>query len=229
MADDHDLFLADLREAADERVVVAEAAVAAHLHEVGGEELEVVERVRPLRMPHDLDALPWREVGVELVALLIELSLELLQLRLGVGDVLLELDFRASIFFSSSTSGFSNSNGVGFIGNGKSCLRRGERSTPFGRALPSLRRTARIGRPMYICPCCNQALLQVSGQNGIAWECQICGGEGMGPDRYARPSVKTRWRGSGQRIMPRTSRTAWPAPFAASRCTRSMSTCPRVL
>ena len=47
MADDHDLFLADLREAADKRVVVAEAAVAAHLHEVGGEELEVVERVRP--------------------------------------------------------------------------------------------------------------------------------------------------------------------------------------
>ena len=45
-------------------------------------------------MPHDLDALPWREVGVELVALLIELSLERLQLRLGVGDVLLELDLQ---------------------------------------------------------------------------------------------------------------------------------------
>ena len=61
-------FSSPMWQAADERAVVAEAAVAAHLHEVVGQELEIVERVGPRRMAHDLHALPRGEVGVELPA-----------------------------------------------------------------------------------------------------------------------------------------------------------------
>ena len=78
-----------VREAADERLVVAEAAVAAHLHEVGGDELEVIERVGPRRVTHDLHALPGAEVGVNLPARLGQLGLQRLQFRERTGGVFL--------------------------------------------------------------------------------------------------------------------------------------------
>ena len=80
--------LADGGEAADERLVVAEAAVAAHLHEVGRDELEIVERVGPRRVAHDLHPLPGAEVRVDLPARLGQLGLQRLDLRHGVGGVL---------------------------------------------------------------------------------------------------------------------------------------------
>ena len=89
VAHDHHLLVADGGEAADERLVVAEAAVAAHLHEIGGDELDVVEGVGPRRMTHDLHALPGAEVGVDLAARLRQLGLQRLHLGHGIGGVLL--------------------------------------------------------------------------------------------------------------------------------------------
>ncbi len=115
VADDHHALIADAGQAAEQRVVVAVTAVAAHLGEVVREELEIIERVGPRGVAHDLHALPRREVGVELLAHLLQLLLERLDAGAGIGDVLGKLALSASIFFSISTSGFSNSRGVNFI------------------------------------------------------------------------------------------------------------------
>ena len=114
VADDHDAFVADAGEAADEGAVIAEAAVAAHFHEVTGEELEVVEGVGAGGMADDLDALPGGEVGVELVALLLELGFERLDLGAGVGDVLGELGLERLDFLFEFDQGFFKLEGSQF-------------------------------------------------------------------------------------------------------------------
>ena len=54
--------------AADDGVVIGKAPIAVQLVEPGEEALDVVERVRPGRMPRDEHALPGRQVGVDLGA-----------------------------------------------------------------------------------------------------------------------------------------------------------------
>ena len=49
-------------------MVVGEAAIAMQLIEAGEEAFDIVECVRPVRMACDENALPWRQVGIELAA-----------------------------------------------------------------------------------------------------------------------------------------------------------------
>ncbi len=68
MSDDRDGLALIVGEAADDRVVVGETAIAVELVEAGEQPLDVVERIRPVWMPRDEDALPGRQVRVELHA-----------------------------------------------------------------------------------------------------------------------------------------------------------------
>jgi hypothetical protein len=74
VADDHAGLAVEAREAADDRLVVGEGAVAVQLMEVGEDIVHVIHRVRTLRVARDLRHLPWRQLGVdvfrELLALL---------------------------------------------------------------------------------------------------------------------------------------------------------------
>jgi len=100
MADDHDPFATNLGKTADERAVIAEAAVSTHFHEVAGDELEVVEGVRPGRMAHDLDALPRSEVGVDFLLQPLEAQFERLDFGDGIDAVFLHASLeRLDAFF----------------------------------------------------------------------------------------------------------------------------------
>ena len=66
VADDADRLAFVVGEAADDRVIVGEAAVAVQLVEAGEQRVDVVERVGPRRMPRDQHPLPRRQVRVEL-------------------------------------------------------------------------------------------------------------------------------------------------------------------
>ncbi len=68
MPDDRYRLALVLGQAADDGVVVGEAAIAVQLVEAGEEALDVVEGVRPGRVARDEHALPRRQVGVELAA-----------------------------------------------------------------------------------------------------------------------------------------------------------------
>ena len=76
MADDAEALAAEAAEAADDRLVVAELAVAGERHEVGDQRGDVVEAVRPLGMARHLRLLPGRELGIELLERLRGLGLE---------------------------------------------------------------------------------------------------------------------------------------------------------
>ena len=60
MADEDDAVALDRREAADERLVVAERAVAVQLDDVVGHRAQELERVRPPDVARQLDARPDR-------------------------------------------------------------------------------------------------------------------------------------------------------------------------
>ena len=68
MADDGDRLSAVLGEPADDRMIVGEAPVAVELVPAGEQPLDVVERVRPVRVPRHEHALPRRQSGVDLRA-----------------------------------------------------------------------------------------------------------------------------------------------------------------
>lgn len=65
VTDHHARMAAEAREAADDRHVVRECAVAVQLVKIGKQFRNVIERVRTLRMPRDLRDLPRRQVRVE--------------------------------------------------------------------------------------------------------------------------------------------------------------------
>jgi hypothetical protein len=109
MAYDHAAFVAEAREPAHDRGIVAERPVAVQFLEPGENAVHVIERVRPLRMARDLRDLPGVELGVDVLgerlALLLQPSdlfgdvergvvlheAQLLDPRLQLGDGLLEL------------------------------------------------------------------------------------------------------------------------------------------
>src|SRR5579871_2455884 len=66
MADDADALAAEAPEAADDGFVVTIFAVAGERREFGDQRRDVVEAMRPFRMPRDLRLLPGRQVGIEL-------------------------------------------------------------------------------------------------------------------------------------------------------------------
>src|SRR5207249_10999331 len=83
MTDDHHRLAVEPRPAGDDRRIFTKEAIAVQLDEVGEDQLEIIERERSLRLARDLDALPWREIPVDLGAQIGQLLLERLDL---VGD-----------------------------------------------------------------------------------------------------------------------------------------------
>ncbi len=67
MADDADALAAEAAEAADDRRVLAELAVAGERCEFGDQAGDGIEAMRALRMPGDLRLLPRREPRIELL------------------------------------------------------------------------------------------------------------------------------------------------------------------
>src|SRR5207244_12156484 len=66
-ADDHAGRVAEARQAADDRGVVGEGAVAVQLLEMREQHLHIVQRVGPLRMASDLRHLPGRQLAVDVL------------------------------------------------------------------------------------------------------------------------------------------------------------------
>jgi hypothetical protein len=67
MAEHHAGLAVEARQAADDRLVVGERAVAVQLLEVGEHLVDVVERVRALRMACDLRHLPGRQARIDVL------------------------------------------------------------------------------------------------------------------------------------------------------------------
>ena len=65
MADEHDLDVVQVGEAGDDRLVVAQGAVAVQLEELVEDQLDVVAGLRPLLVARDLDDLPGLEMRVD--------------------------------------------------------------------------------------------------------------------------------------------------------------------
>src|SRR5207244_259443 len=76
LPDDADAFALETAEAADDRLVVAELAVAGERRELGHQPRHVVKAVRPGRPAGDLRLLPRRQTVVELGEGLCRLGLE---------------------------------------------------------------------------------------------------------------------------------------------------------
>ena len=66
LADHADALAAEAAEAADQRLVLGEFAVAGQRREFGDQRADEIGQMRPLRMPRDQGLLPRRQVGVEL-------------------------------------------------------------------------------------------------------------------------------------------------------------------
>ena len=64
VADDHDPAPAEPAEAADDRAVVGEIAVAGERHEILDQARDIILEMRPLRMAGDLRLLPGRKLGI---------------------------------------------------------------------------------------------------------------------------------------------------------------------
>ena len=62
LTDDHDAEIVDSRPAGSNRSVVAENLVAVKLDELVENEIEIIERLRTLRMSRDLGRLPRGEI-----------------------------------------------------------------------------------------------------------------------------------------------------------------------
>ena len=76
MADEADGFAAEAAEAADDGGVFAVLAVAGQRHEIGNQRRDVVEAMRPLRMPRHLRFLPRRQPGIEFLERLRRLAFD---------------------------------------------------------------------------------------------------------------------------------------------------------
>ncbi len=83
MADDDDLVAAIAGHAADNGVVVSEAAVAVQFAPVGEDAIHVIEGVRPLGMAREFSLLPGGEMRLKLLAQGGDLIVQLLQLAAG--------------------------------------------------------------------------------------------------------------------------------------------------
>ena len=84
MADDHDRHVVELRHAADDGGIIGKTAVTVHLDKIREHGLDIIQRIRPVRMAGDLDLLPGSQPGVDLGAQLVGLFVELEDLFLEV-------------------------------------------------------------------------------------------------------------------------------------------------
>src|SRR6202043_3686781 len=76
LTDDADAFAAKPAEPADDRLVLAELAIARERREIGHQRTDVVEAVGPFGMARDLGLLPGRQLGIEVFQRLQRLRLE---------------------------------------------------------------------------------------------------------------------------------------------------------
>ena len=83
MADDHRRAALEPPDAADDRLVLAEIAVAGERREILHEPVDVVAEMGPLRVPCDLRLLPGGELGIGLFQGVARLRLELGELLLN--------------------------------------------------------------------------------------------------------------------------------------------------
>src|SRR5262249_28750253 len=90
--DDADALAAEAAEAADDRLVVAELAVAGERDEIGDQGRHVVEAMRPLGMAGNLSLLPRREFGIDVLEGLRGLGLETGNLLADGGGAVRRLD-----------------------------------------------------------------------------------------------------------------------------------------
>ena len=91
VADDHAGLAIETGQAADDRQVVRIRAVAVQFVEVGEDFVDVVHRVRPLRVARDLRHLPRRELGVDILG-------QLLALLGQAVDLLRDVDGRVVLY-----------------------------------------------------------------------------------------------------------------------------------
>ncbi len=76
LADHHHRLALEASEAADDRLVVAELAVALELDELVDQRIEIVDEMRPVGMAGHLGCLPGGKVGVGLAAQILHLPLQ---------------------------------------------------------------------------------------------------------------------------------------------------------
>ena len=110
LADHAHRLAAEAAEAADDRLVLAELAVARKRREIGDERADIIEAMRPLRMARHLRLLPRRQLAIELLERLVRLALEARDLL--ADETAFGPSCRArssSTFASSSATGFSKS------------------------------------------------------------------------------------------------------------------------
>ena len=84
MADQHHPAAADPRQAADDRRVVGEIAVAGQRHEILDQPGDIILEMRPLGMARDLRLLPRRQLGIGVAQQLARLGLEPVDLGVDV-------------------------------------------------------------------------------------------------------------------------------------------------
>ena len=80
-----DAFAAETAEAAEQRLVIGEFAIAGERREFGDQRVDEVGEVRPLRMARDQRLLPRRQIGVEIGQRLRRLLLDLADLLADIG------------------------------------------------------------------------------------------------------------------------------------------------
>ena len=76
VADEHDLEVIQAGQSGDDRLVVAQSAIAVELEKLVEDQLDVITRLRALGMARDLDDLPGVEVGIDFPFELGELAAE---------------------------------------------------------------------------------------------------------------------------------------------------------
>ena len=107
MSDEHDSFFAECAESSHNCLVVAVMAIAMELNKVRHQIMDIVKRVRPLRMTGKLYALPSGQIGEDALSQLVHFFLqfgdlirdiEIIGVFAHLLDLLLQLDNRSLKF-----------------------------------------------------------------------------------------------------------------------------------
>ena len=172
LADDADALTAEAAEAADDGGVVAEAAVAGERDEIADELTDIVEAVRPLRMPRHLRLLPRRQARIELLERLAGLDLDTVDF-LADGDGIAASLQRAHFFHFGLELGhrlFEIEIGAHHANVSTSRIhRRGAHRTLAGRRRP----LPRIAMPILQSPCKRRSSSSTTASKGGRLSCTV--------------------------------------------------------
>ena len=143
MADDHHRLAVKARQSADDGPVIGKAAIAVQLLEIRKDQAQVIERIRPLRMPCHLGRLPRRQVGVDFLGQRLALAFQQGNLDghvdgrftfFGTQDLDLAFEFGNGVFKIKKT-GF---HGHHLTGSGRTFYQGGKGEGRRGRVKPSV-------------------------------------------------------------------------------------------